>query len=162
MDFLENVKNAVGSAAQTVAKKSGEVVEVSKIKYAMYEAKGTIKELKEEIGEAVYTSYKNNTPLDSVVREKCARIDELQSEIDAYDGRLYTYKSMVKCPSCGEKVKDDNKFCPKCGARLAVDKDAEVSGEQEYYTPPQPTRAEEPADEAAPTEEGAKEESPKE
>ena len=37
MDFLENVMSAVGSAAQTVVKKSGEVVEYSKLKYSMFD-----------------------------------------------------------------------------------------------------------------------------
>lgn len=27
---------------------------------------------------------------------------------------------MKICPNCGEKVKDDKKFCPKCGSSLAV------------------------------------------
>lgn len=29
---------------------------------------------------------------------------------------------MKDCPNCGEKVKDDKKFCPKCGSSLPVDK----------------------------------------
>ncbi len=146
MDFLEKVKSAVGSAAQTVGKKSGEVVEFSKIKYAMYEAKGEIKDIKEEIGGAVYDSYKNNTPLDEIVKEKCARIDELTKRIGEYESQLDNYKSMVKCPQCGKSVKDENNFCPECGAKLAVDKQAEVGAEQEYYTPPQskPEAAAEP------------------
>ena len=34
---------------------------------------------------------------------------------------------MKICPNCGEKVKDDKKFCPKCGSSLAVAQ-AEKSG----------------------------------
>lgn len=140
MDFLENVKNVVGSAAQTVAKRSGEVVEISKIKYSMYGVKGEIRDLKEGIGGAVYDSYKNNTPLDEIVKEKCARIDVLIDQLHNFEEQLKNYKSMVKCPQCGKSVKDDYNFCPVCGAKLAVDKEAKVSGqsgEQEYYTPPQ-------------------------
>ena len=43
MDFLENVMSAVGSAAQTVVKKSGEVVEYSKLKYSMFDLSNSIK-----------------------------------------------------------------------------------------------------------------------
>ena len=45
MDFLENVMSAVGSAAQTVVKKSGEVVEYSKLKYSMFDLSNSIKNL---------------------------------------------------------------------------------------------------------------------
>jgi len=31
---------------------------------------------------------------------------------------------MVKCPSCGRKIKDKTKFCPECGFKLAVSKNA--------------------------------------
>ena len=41
--FLENVMSAVGSAAQTVVKKSGEVVEYSKLKYSMFDLSNSIK-----------------------------------------------------------------------------------------------------------------------
>ena len=58
MDFLENVMSAVGSAAQTVVKKSGEVVEYSKLKYSMFDLSNSIKNLYSQIGEAVYISLK--------------------------------------------------------------------------------------------------------
>ena len=146
MDFLENVMSVVGSAAHNVVKKSGEVVEYSKIKYAMYGVNSTIRELKEEIGQAVYDSYKTSTPLDEIVKEKCAQIDKLSEQLGEYEDQLDNYKSMVKCPECGQSVKDDSNFCSVCGARIAVDKEAEVSGsaEPEYYTAPQ--RAPEPSE----------------
>ena len=74
MDFLENVMSAVGSAAQTVVKKSGEVVEYSKLKYSMFDLSNSIKNLYSQIGEAVYISYKNHTPLDENVKDKCSYI----------------------------------------------------------------------------------------
>ena len=49
MDFLENVMSAVGSAAQTVVKKSGEVVEYSKLKYSMFDLSNSIKNLYSQI-----------------------------------------------------------------------------------------------------------------
>ena len=146
MDFLENVMSVVGSAAQNVVKKSGEVVGYSKIKHAMYSVSSEIKQLKEEIGQAVYDSYKNNTPLDEIVKEKCAQIDKLNEQLQEYNNQLNNYRSMVKCPSCGSSVKDESNFCPECGARLAVDKEAEVN-ETQYYTVPQTEPQSEPVSE---------------
>lgn len=135
MDFLENVMNAVGSAAQNVVKKSGEVVGYSKLKYTIYDLKNSIKDLEAEIGKAVYDSYKNETPLDTVIKEKCAEIDKLCEQLKEYNEQLENFKSVIKCPSCGKGVKDNCSYCPSCGTKLAEDKEAEFCSEStEYYT----------------------------
>ncbi|HIV85864.1 MAG TPA: zinc ribbon domain-containing protein [Candidatus Monoglobus merdigallinarum] len=136
MDFLDNVKNVVGSAAQTVMKKSGEVVEYSKIKYAIFDINNTIKELSLEIGTAVYDSYEKDTPLDGSVKDKCAKIKELKEQLLGYVEQLESYKSMVRCVSCGKSVKNDCSYCPYCGSKLSVEADAEFYSSSEYYTAP--------------------------
>ena len=136
MDFLENVMSAVGSAAQTVVKKSGEVVEYSKLKYSMFDLSNSIKNLYSQIGEAVYISYKNHTPLDENVKDKCAEIDKLNDMLEELDDQLGDYKAIVKCPKCGKGVKDHCSYCPYCGEKLSEDVDAEFYGDtHKYYSP---------------------------
>ncbi len=137
MDLLENVMNAVGSAAQNVVKKSGEVVGYSKLKYTIYDVKNSIKDLEAEIGKAVYKSYKDETPLNETVKEKCEEIDKLSEQLKEYNEQLENFKSVIKCPSCGKSVKDSCSYCPSCGTKLAEDKEAEFcSGSDGYCTPP--------------------------
>ena len=112
MDFLENVMSAVGSAAQTVVKKSGEVVEYSKLKYSMFDLSNSIKNLYSQIGEA------------------------LNDMLEELDDQLGGYKAIVKCPKCGKGVKDHCSYCPYCGEKLSEDVDAEFYGDtHKYYSP---------------------------
>lgn len=139
MDFLENVMSAVGSAAQTVVKKSGEVAQYSKIKYSMFDTTNSIKSLYAQIGEAVYKSYKNDTPLDDDVKEKCAEIDKLSEQLEVFAEQLSGIKSAVKCGECGKNVKEECTYCPYCGEKLAKDVEPDfadvTSNGAEYYSP---------------------------
>lgn len=133
MDFLENVKNVVGNAAQSVVKKSGEVVEYSKIKYSIFDIESTIKDLECQIGKAIYESYKENTSLDESIKDKCAEIDKLSEQIDIYAEQLGNIKSSVKCPICDKNVKEECSYCPYCGAKLATDVDAHFESSSNEY-----------------------------
>lgn len=121
MDFLENVKNVVESAAQTVVKKSGEVAQYSKIKYSMYDTSNSIKNLYSQIGEEVYKSYKDNTPLSEDIKDMCGEIDKLNEHLDAFSEQLSGIKASIKCGSCGKNVKSECSYCPYCGEKLAAD-----------------------------------------
>lgn len=133
MDFLENIKNAVGSAAQTVVKKSGEVAQYSKIKYSMYDINGDIKNLYSQIGEEVYNSYKNDTPLSEDVKEKCKEIDRLVDQLGALDDQLGTIKASIKCDGCGKNVKTECSYCPYCGEKLATDAKAVFDEDSDVF-----------------------------
>ncbi len=152
MDFFENVKSAVGNAAQTVVKKSGEVVEYSKIKYSMFDTSNGIKNLYAQIGEAIYKSYKNDTPIDDSVKEKCAEIDKLSEQLEVYAEQLSGINSSVKCSACGKNVKDECTYCPYCGDKLAKDVEADFDGaDNEYYSPSAGDVGDEAQDSAEPT-----------
>lgn len=127
MDFLENVKDVVGSAAQTVAKKSGEAIEYSKIKYSMYDTGNSIKNLYTQIGEAVYKNYKSGESLSEELSELCSEIDSLGDKLEELSDRLGGMRSDVKCRSCGKNVRNDSVYCPYCGEKLAEDMAAEVA-----------------------------------
>lgn len=90
----------MGLPRRPVVKKSGEVVEYSKLKYSMFDLSNSIKNLYSQIGEAVYISYKNHTPLDENVKDKCAEIDKLNDMLEELDDQLGGYKAIVKCPKC--------------------------------------------------------------
>lgn len=137
MDFFDNVKNAAQSAAHTVVKKSGEVVEYSKIKYAMFDTTNAIKNVYSEIGEAVYKSYKDGASLDENIEGFCLEIDSLSEKLEGLADQLGGIKASVKCGGCGKNVKEECTYCPYCGDKLAKDVDVEFEGAEssEYYSP---------------------------
>ncbi|MEG1880276.1 MAG: zinc ribbon domain-containing protein [Oscillospiraceae bacterium] len=127
MDFLENVRIVLENATKVVVKKSGEIIDSSKIKYAIFDLNSDIKKLYSEIGEAVYNSRYTDADASDKVEELCQSIKEKQDEIIKLGIRLDDINDSVACPSCGKSCKIDTNFCPYCGGEIAVTVNAEVN-----------------------------------
>lgn len=82
MAFTDNAKKVVIDAADTVVKASGAVIEKSKVKYAMYDAKIDIRRYYEELGQTVYAGYKSGEDCSEQVEEICAMIKEKEELIE--------------------------------------------------------------------------------
>ncbi len=88
MDFLTNIKKMFLDTAHTVAKKTGEVVETSKTKYSIYDAKGDIEKVYTAIGREIYAAYKEDRNAAEFIEEKCKEIDELVEKMEALKEKL--------------------------------------------------------------------------
>lgn len=126
MDFLEQLKKTAADVAQTVAEKSNEVVEVSKIKYAIHDLSGDVKKLYLELGKLAYEELKESSALTDDMQIKCEIIEAKLAKIDAMRKKEKQIKSVVTCPSCGRECGDSDEKCPYCGADIAVRVDAET------------------------------------
>ncbi len=132
MDFFDNVKTVVGNTAEVVAKKSSELIEISKIKYSIYDLNSEIKRLTGTLGELVYTCYKANDEANDKIKEICEQIDAKHQEIAELKEQLNNIKNEVECPSCGKLCSVDTKYCPYCGGEVAVSVEAEVPTNTDY------------------------------
>lgn len=128
MDFLENVKNVVTDAAQKVAKKSGEIIEASKVKYTIFELKGDIKKLYEEIGKLTYQTIEADGEYAEDIKLKCNIITAKLAKIEYLKT---TGETGVKCPSCGRNAGFDDENCPSCGADMAEEAVVEFENNEE-------------------------------
>ncbi len=123
MEFLESVKNVVTDAAQIVVKKSGELIESSKVKYAIFELKGDIKKLYEEIGQLTYQTIESDGDYAQDIQAKCAIITAKLAKIE----HLKTSGTVGEtCPSCGREADADSECCPSCGADMVQEVETEV------------------------------------
>ena len=118
MDVINNIKDTLGKAKDTVVTKSSEIVEITKLKYSIADIEGEISKLMRAIGEKVYESYKNGTEPDESINEFCSEISAKYAEIDEKRTKLCEIKKEVICKSCGKSVDKDADFCPKCGQKL--------------------------------------------
>ena len=130
MDFLESVKNVVTDAAQKVVKKSGEIVEASKVKYTIFELKGDIKKLYEEIGKQTYQTIAEDGDYAEEIKLKCDIITAKLAKIEYL--KTTGVVSGVKCPSCGRAAGFDDENCPSCGADMTEEVQAEVEETEEF------------------------------
>lgn len=131
MDFFETVKDVAGTVkdvtkdtALAIAKKSGELVEASKVQYAMFELKNDIKKLYSEIGRLTYLAVEENEDHAETIKDMCdiaaaklAKLEVLRS------GK--TDEGFV-CPSCGRKTDGADTYCPSCGADMAEEAQTDV------------------------------------
>lgn len=129
MDFFENVKSVVSDTAQTVIKKSGELVEASKVQYAVFDLKNDVKKLYTELGKLTYLAVKQEEDNSDEIQLKCDILCEKLAKIEALknNGTI----SEFKCPACGRKSDTAGSYCPSCGASMTVDADVEIAEDEE-------------------------------
>ena len=88
MDFMDNLKKAVTDTANAAAKKTGELVETSKIKYSMYDLKNEIEKIYTEIGRELYIARGEDRNISDSVMEKCEKIDALNEQLGELKSKL--------------------------------------------------------------------------
>lgn len=131
-DFFEKVKLNANKAkdeavkfGKQVADKAENIAAQTKLKFAISDTEGKIKEFYAEIGKKVYSSYTRGEWVDDEIEAKCKKVDTLIEEVNSLREKLSELKESVKCPECGEYNDKENMFCAKCGARMEEDAQAE-------------------------------------
>lgn len=115
MDVAENVVKATKESANNVAKKSNDILEISKLSISITSERNKIEELYHEIGKSIYTKYSNNVYIDPDIVDICKDIRESDFKIAVMEDRIADLKNLCKCVNCGESLREDDKFCPSCG-----------------------------------------------
>ncbi len=131
MEFLDQIKQTVTDAASSVAQKSSEMLEVSKIRYAMHDLKGDIKKLYTEIGRLCYDERANGIDHTEEITIKCDIVQVKKAKIDALQNKEKQIRQEMVCPICGKEVNKKTQYCTYCGSDLAVEVEAEFKGQYE-------------------------------
>ncbi len=134
MAFLENLGKKVGEAAQAAAKKSGELVEVTKLNVSINSEEDKIQKLYTQIGKTVYEKFAASGMADDEVLESCNSIVAIEQNIKVLREKIAEVKGTKQCVGCGIEMERSQVFCSKCGTKNELT--------------PAPT-AEEPAQKAA-------------
>jgi len=116
-NISKNISKRVTEVAQVAAKKSSEVVEITKLNMSINAEEDKIQKLYEEIGKIIYDCFKSQEDVPEEIKEFCAEIQESENNIKKYKKRILELKSLKLCPNCGAELEGDENFCPQCGAR---------------------------------------------
>ena len=118
---VEEISKKVGDTAtntyNTVADKSGKLIEETKLKIAISDKETDIDEVYEEIGKAVYEQYKAGEEVGKEFTKLAKKIDKLNEEIKDMNTKILYNKSLRVCASCGEVIALNSKFCTNCGEK---------------------------------------------
>ena len=103
---------------KTVAGKTSNFVDITKLNIALSDTDKKIAEIYEEIGKTVYQKYCDDEPITDDFSELCEAIDEFVSEKETIKAQIAELKKSIPCPECGQNNDKENEFCAKCGAKL--------------------------------------------
>ena len=109
-----------GKFGKTAASKTENAVSRAKVKYAINETEGQIKNIYTTLGEKVYLKYlEGEGNITGDWAEDCEKISSFNEELDSLNAQLADLRESVKCEYCGAYNSTENAFCSKCGAKLA-------------------------------------------
>lgn len=118
-EWMNSIKEKITTTAGAAKKKSGELVEITRLKFSIMDTEGEIKKLLSDIGTIVYEARKNDTEIDDSLTDKCDQIDGLYAQIAEAQARIDELKNLKTCASCGNKMASGNEYCPSCGAKAS-------------------------------------------
>lgn len=119
MSVFDGFMNKAKNATQTAGKMANELVEITKIKKAIFDLDQEISRAYEEIGRMVFETYlEKATYSTDVVNAKCELINNKIAEKKDLEKKIHSIKKVKMCKECKELNPIDNSFCAKCGAKL--------------------------------------------
>jgi ribosomal protein L40E len=117
IDKLSKIAKSVGDEAANAAKKSGELIEITKLNHAISNEEDKINAILPKMGNISYQKFKNGENIDPDLLNYCNKIEEIKSTITGLKQKILEIKNVKICQSCGSELGLDITFCPKCGAK---------------------------------------------
>lgn len=116
-DLIVNAKTAVN----TVGKRAGQIVDISKLRVSAADLNNEISKRFESLGRAVYEAKKTENDVSDLVTESAAAIDDLYEQLDAVNQQLAAAREKMVCKNCGAENPQGAAYCSKCGHKLSDD-----------------------------------------
>lgn len=127
MSVLDNFTKKVSDTARAAAKKSGNVVEITKLNMNIGAEEDKIRKLYSEMGKLLYDVYSDGGQVPEDLLAYCGKIDSIYAGIEEMRTKILELRNVKVCPDCGHELELDMAFCYKCGK----------SQEPLVYTPPE-------------------------
>lgn len=122
MSVLEDVVINAKSAAETVGKEAGRLVDISMLRFNAAETQKEISKKLENLGRTVYDCRRSGKNVDVSFDEQLKNIDALYQKLDEINNKINILRKKAVCPKCGFYNAEESVFCSRCGAKLADEK----------------------------------------
>ncbi len=124
-DFFDDLKDGlvdfgktVSEAAEVVAQKTEETVEVQKLKVKIYGLNRENKKDFEAIGKLVYQQFQKEGSTADAYAELCEQIQTRDEDITTYKEQIAQLRGLDVCWQCKAHLEKGQLYCPKCGAKV--------------------------------------------
>lgn len=131
MSVLDNITKRVTDTAKAAARKSGSVVEVTKLNININTEEEKIRKIYTDIGKQLYEDYNEGKIVGEKLLEHCMKIDEIIEGIADMRDKILELKNIKACPSCGMELDIEMEYCYKCGRKQEVPKPLEIIKQDE-------------------------------
>lgn len=101
-----------------VVQKTKETIDKTKYNYSISNANTRKKQLLSELGEKLYSEYKNGADFNDDVKELCVQLDNINEEIFAFRQNIAQIDNTKVCPNCNQLTTKDASFCARCGEKI--------------------------------------------
>lgn len=120
MSVFDLFTKKVSQTAKAAAKKSGDIVGVTKLNLSIGAEEDKIKKAYSEIGRIVFESFKRGERLPGALVEECEEISAYEKNIEDMKLKILELKNQKMCPSCGSELEIHIAFCPNCGTKQEI------------------------------------------
>jgi chromosome segregation ATPase len=120
MSIFENISKKVTETARAAAKKSGDIVEVTKLNINISAEEDKIKKTFTDIGKIVYDSYAKKEDMADNFRELCKQVESYEKNIEDMKKKILELRKIKICPECDTELDIEMAYCHKCGEEQEV------------------------------------------
>lgn len=130
MSVLDNITKRVTDTAKAAAKKSGSVVEVTRLNMNISAEEEKVRKIYADMGKQLYEDYTEGKIVGEKLLGHCEKIDEIVSNIDGMREKVLELRNVKACPNCGMELDVDMTYCYKCGRKQEEPEAFEVLPDQ--------------------------------
>lgn len=118
MTTMEEVFCKAKELADTAGKKTGEWVNLGKLKLEAAENERAITAKLEQIGSIAYEAHKNNTDCAEALSPLFEEVSALEAKAAELAEKIDELRRTRHCDACGKNNPADAAYCQKCGKEL--------------------------------------------
>lgn len=118
MTSWEDIYCKAKSAAQTAGKKTCDMVELTKLRLSLAEARRDLARLFEKLGRLAFLEKQTEADVANDIQNTMEHIKQQQQTIAKLQATIDMYKKGRRCSGCDTFNTDDAAYCKKCGQAL--------------------------------------------
>lgn len=104
--------------AGNAVNKTSNLINKTKINYAVNANEEKIKDILAEVGKIVYNEFKSGSEFPEDISQKLSAVEELYDEVAELKAKIAENDNSILCPQCGEYCSKESEYCSKCGSKI--------------------------------------------
>lgn len=123
MSIFNNITKKVTETAKSAAKKSGDIVEVTKLNISITGEEEKIKRAYDDIGKIVYESFARGEKIADPFKQYCEKVGEYEKKIEEMRQKILELRNIKMCPECSTELLVEMAYCHTCGKKQELIQD---------------------------------------